>query len=102
MLIGASCHAAEQLKKAQTLQLDFALLSPVLPTHSHPQATGSGWEKSGEMLNGLQISAYALGGMYLKQLAHAQDCGARGIAMQGAIWMQACLNPSCIASVIKT
>jgi 8-oxo-dGTP diphosphatase len=24
------------------------------------------WEKFGEMLNGLEISVYALGGMYLK------------------------------------
>ncbi|HSH86128.1 MAG TPA: Nudix family hydrolase [Methylophilus sp.] len=88
LLIGASCHDAEQLQKAQTLQLDFALLSPVLPTRSHPEETGLGWEKFGEMLNGLEISVYALGGMYLKHLAHAQACGARGVAMQRAIWIQ--------------
>lgn len=88
LMIGASCHDAEQLQKAQTLQLDFALLSPVLPTPSHPEAPGLGWEKFGEMLDGLEIPVYALGGMHLKHLAQAQACGARGVAMQRAIWIQ--------------
>lgn len=88
LLIGASCHDAEQLQTAQTLQLDFALFSPVLPTRSHPKAPGLGWEKFGEMLNGLEIPVYALGGMHPENLAHALACGARGIAMQRAIWIQ--------------
>jgi len=87
LLVGASCHEAGQLEKAQTLQLDFALLSPVLPTLSHPGATGLGWEKFSELLNGLEMPVYALGGMRLDHLAQAQACGARGIAMQRAIWM---------------
>lgn len=87
LLVGASCHEVGQLEKAQTLQLDFALLSPVLPTLSHPEATGLGWEKFAEMLNGLEIPVYALGGMRLEHLAQAQACGARGIAMQRAIWI---------------
>lgn len=87
LLVGASCHEAGQLEKVQTLQLDFALLSPVLPTLSHPEATGLGWEKFAEMLNGLEMPVYALGGMRLDHLAQAQACGARGIAMQRAIWM---------------
>lgn len=86
LLVGASCHDAEQLQQAQTLQLDFALLSPVLPTQSHPEATGLGWEKFGEMLNGLEIPVYALGGMRLEHLSQAQACGARGVAMQRACW----------------
>ncbi|HSI44577.1 MAG TPA: Nudix family hydrolase [Methylophilus sp.] len=88
LLVGASCHDHKQLQKAQTLQLDFALLSPVLPTRSHPEAPGLGWEKFGEMLNGVEMSVYALGGMHLEHLAHAQACGARGVAMQRTIWMQ--------------
>lgn len=86
LLVGASCHDAEQLQKAQTLQLDFALLSPVLPTKSHPEAPGLGWEKFAEMLSGLETPVYALGGMHLEHLSQAQSCGARGIAMQRAVW----------------
>jgi len=87
LLVGASCHDAEQLQQAQALQLDFALLSPVLPTKSHPEATGLGWERFGEMLNGLEIPVYGLGGMRLEHLSQAQACGARGIAMQRAVWL---------------
>ncbi|MGP1715860.1 MAG: Nudix family hydrolase [Methylophilus sp.] len=86
LLIGASCHDAEQLQKAQSLHLDFALLSPVLPTQSHPQALGLGWEKFADMLSGLEIPTYGLGGMRPEHLAKAQASGARGIAMQRGCW----------------
>lgn len=89
LLVGASCHDVEQLQQAQALQLDFALLSPVLPTQSHPEATGLGWEKFGEMLNGLEIPVYALGGMQPEHLAQALSYGARGIAMQRMAWFSA-------------
>jgi 8-oxo-dGTP diphosphatase len=89
LLVGASCHDVEELQQAQALQLDFALLSPVLPTKSHPEATGLGWEKFGEMLNGLEIPVYALGGMQPERLAQALSYGARGIAMQRMAWFSA-------------
>jgi 8-oxo-dGTP diphosphatase len=88
LLVGASCHDLEQLQKAQHLQLDFALLSPVLPTASHPEASGLGWEKFADLLNGLEIAVYGLGGMRPEHLSLALASGARGIAMQRAIWMQ--------------
>lgn len=86
LLVGASCHDVEQLQQAQALQLDFALLSPVLPTPSHPEATELGWKKFDEMLNGLEIPVYGLGGMRLEHLSLAQSSGARGVAMQRALW----------------
>ncbi|WP_018985809.1 Nudix family hydrolase [Methylophilus methylotrophus] len=86
LLVGASCHDLAQLQKAQELQFDFALLSPVMQTKSHPKVTGLGWVKFGELLNGLEIPVYALGGMRLEHLPQAQSCGARGIAMQRATW----------------
>ena len=86
LLTGASCHDKTQLQKAQALQCDFALLSPVLPTPSHPEATGLGWQTFAEILDGLEIPVYGLGGMRLEHLPQAQTCGARGIAMQRACW----------------
>ena len=41
----ASCHNAEELRRAEALGCDFALLSPVLPTQSHPGAPHLGWDK---------------------------------------------------------
>ncbi|WP_029148462.1 Nudix family hydrolase [Methylophilus sp. 5] len=86
LLVGGSCHDIAQLQQTQALQLDFALLSPVLPTKSHPEAAGLGWEKFGEMLNGLETPVYGLGGMRPAHLSQAQACGARGISMQRALW----------------
>ena len=38
----ASCHNAEELRRAETLGCDFALLSPVLPTQVTSGCTASG------------------------------------------------------------
>ncbi|MFD0913177.1 Nudix family hydrolase [Methylophilus luteus] len=86
LLTGASCHDLEQLQKAQHLQLDCALLSPVLPTASHPGANNLGWEKFADLLSGLEIPVYGLGGMRPEHLPQALASGARGIAMQRACW----------------
>lgn len=86
LLVGASCHNRAELEQAQLLHLDFALLSPVLPTKSHPEASGMGWERFGETISGLEIPVYGLGGMRLKHLTLALAAGARGIAMQRACW----------------
>lgn len=87
LLVGASCHTRAELVYAQSLQLDFALLSPVLPTKSHPEASGMGWEKFAEALNGLEIPVYGLGGMHPEHLPQALAYGARGVAMQRACWL---------------
>ena len=87
LLVGASCHNRAELVYAQSLQLDFALLSPVLPTKSHPEASGMGWEKFAEALNGLEIPVYGLGGMHPEHLSQALAYGARGVAMQRVCWL---------------
>lgn len=87
LLVGASCHTRAELVYAQSLQLDFALLSPVLPTKSHPEASGMGWEKFAEALNGLEIPVYGLGGMHPEHLSQALAYGARGVAMQRVCWL---------------
>lgn len=87
LLVGASCHNRTELEHAQSLQLDFSLLSPVLSTKSHPEASGMGWKKFGETLSGMEIPVYALGGMQAEHLSLALATGARGIAMQRACWI---------------
>lgn len=86
LLTGASCHTREELQRAQSLQLDFALLSPVLPTASHPEAQGLGWDTFATMIRDVEIPVYALGGMTPDHLAEAWHHGARGIAMQRGAW----------------
>jgi 8-oxo-dGTP diphosphatase len=86
LIVGASCHDNAGLNHACHLQLDFAVVSPVLPTQSHPEAIPLGWETFAEMIGNCSIPIYALGGMQPQHLNVALSYGARGIAMQRAAW----------------
>jgi 8-oxo-dGTP diphosphatase len=85
-LIGASCHDAAELARAQALGVDFAVLGPVAPTPSHPGATGLGWDKLAALLRDCPLPVYALGGMKATDLDAAQRCGAHGISMMRGAW----------------
>lgn len=84
--IGASCHTACELAKAVTLGLDYALLSPVLATASHPQVKPLGWDKFAELVAPIQIPVYALGGMNSTDIPIAKKYGAQGIAGISGLW----------------
>jgi len=79
--VGASCHNAEELAKAEALELDYALLGPVLPTLSHPGATTLGWDGFERLAAGRTMPIFALGGLQMEMLTEAQDHGAHGIAL---------------------
>lgn len=79
--VGASCHNAGELQHAAELGLDYALLSPVLPTPTHPEATGLGWQAFADLIAGSPLPVFALGGMKRDLLATAQGQGAHGIAL---------------------
>src|SRR5690606_26143148 len=59
----ASCHSAEDLRVAERLGADFAVLGPVLHTPSHPEQEPLGWEALQAALAGSRLPVYALGGM---------------------------------------
>jgi 8-oxo-dGTP diphosphatase len=77
--VSASCHNLEELQLAEQQGLDFAILGPVLPTQTHPDATPLGWGEFSRMVNQVNIPVYALGGLELKHLEKACDSGAQGI-----------------------
>lgn len=79
--VGASCHSAQEIARAGELDLDYALLSPVLPTPSHPEASSLGWAEFSQRLAGNTLPVFALGGMKTEMLAEAQSHGAHGIAL---------------------
>ena len=83
---GASCHNAEELRRAEVLGCDFVLLSPVLPTQSHPGEPTLGWERFAEIVAGSSIPAYALGGLKPKDAQTAWQHGAHGIALLRQAW----------------
>lgn len=86
LLVSAACHDAEQLAQAQRIGVDFATLSPVLPTRSHPDAPPLGWERFAALAAGTRIPLFALGGMAPQLLETAQQSGAWGIATLSAGW----------------
>jgi 8-oxo-dGTP diphosphatase len=87
-LVAASCHNAAELAQASRLGLDFAFLSPVLPTASHPEATPLGWDRFAELVAEAALPVYALGGMKEEHLAVAWEHGAQGIAAIGGFWFE--------------
>jgi 8-oxo-dGTP diphosphatase len=85
-LVGASCHDAGELARAQALGVDFAVLGPVQPTPSHPGAAGIGWDRLAVLLENCALPVYALGGLKVSDLEAAQQRGAHGISMLRGAW----------------
>ena len=84
---GASCHDAEALRHAEALGCDFALLSPVLATQSHPGAPHLGWDRFESIAAGASIPVYALGGLGHADMETAWSRGAHGIALLRQAWL---------------
>ncbi|MDO8813077.1 MAG: Nudix family hydrolase [Gallionella sp.] len=82
----ASCHNAEELRLAEALGCDFVLLSPVLPTLSHPGAPHMGWENFAAIAAGSSIPVYALGGLTRDNMQAAWQHGAHGISLLRQAW----------------
>lgn len=82
----ASCHSVEELRRAESLGCDFALLSPVLPTQSHPGAAHLGWERFATIAADSSIPVYALGGLQHQDMVAAWQQGAHGIALLRQAW----------------
>lgn len=82
----ASCHSLEELRRAEALGCDFALLSPVLPTASHPGAPHLGWQQFAELAGQSSIPVFALGGLKPGDMACAWRHGAHGLALLGQAW----------------
>jgi 8-oxo-dGTP diphosphatase len=85
-LVGVSCHDPEELKHAADLGADFATLSPIEPTLSHPEAGSLGWESARVMVAGSAIPVFALGGLGLASGVEALSSGFQGIAGISAFW----------------
>jgi 8-oxo-dGTP diphosphatase len=83
--VGASCHNVEELARAAELA-DFAVLSPVLPTASHPGEPTLGWPMFAQCAAASPIPVFALGGQNPDTLNEALAHGGHGIAMLREVW----------------
>jgi len=84
--LSASCHDLEELQRAEALGADFALLSPVQVTKSHPDASPLGWQQFHDYTDQISIPVYALGGMVASDLERARLHGGQGVAAIRALW----------------
>lgn len=85
-LVGASCHDAAELAMAASLSVDFATLSPVMPTASHPGALVLGWERFEALVEAASLPVFALGGLSPVDLDQARRCGGQGVAGIRGFW----------------
>ena len=80
--LGVSCHDEEALRHAERLGADYAFLSPVCPTRSHPERPALGWTAFRAMAESVSIPVYGLGGLGpgdLEQVRVQGGCGVAGI-----------------------
>lgn len=87
--LAASCHHPEELQQAAAIGADFAVLSPVAPTASHPQATPLGWTRFAQWVAEAPMPVFALGGMQPDDAAIACAMGGQGVAGISGFWPQA-------------
>lgn len=84
--LSASCHDGRELQRAADIGADFAFLSPVLPTLSHPNEASLGWEAFAALVENANMPVYALGGMTASQATQARQSGGQGIAAIRSLW----------------
>lgn len=86
LLVAASCHNKQEIKKACTLGVQFIVVSPVNRTQSHPDSQPLGWENFSTLCETATVPVFALGGMALSDEAIAIKHGAQGIAAISSLW----------------
>lgn len=84
--LAASCHDGGQLRQAARIGCDFAVLSPVAPTSSHPDARPLGWPAFSELAREAALPVYAMGGMSPADRCTAREHHGQGTAGISAFW----------------
>lgn len=84
--VGVSCHDGIELAHAAVLDADFALLSPVLPTLTHPGVAILGWPMVSSLAASSPIPVYGLGGLTRDDVMLARAHGAHGVALLRGAW----------------
>lgn len=85
-LVAASVHNEAELQQANQLDVDFSVISSVLPTHSHPSTKPIGLDGFASLAAQAKHPVYALGGMSPEHLSTVWLHGGQGIAAIHSLW----------------
>ncbi|MAM95916.1 thiamine phosphate synthase [Parvibaculum sp.] len=89
VIVTAACHSEKAVIAASRAGVDAVLISPALPTESHPDGKSLGIPRFARLVrvaDGLGLPAYALGGISTPaHVARLRGTGAKGIAGIGFI-----------------
>jgi len=85
-LVTAAAHNAVEIEQANRLGVDALVVSPVLPTRSHPDAEPLGWPAFSALASRAQMPVYGLGGLTPSDAAQVRQSGGQGIAAIRAFW----------------
>ena len=81
-IITTAVHNIQSLKKAEELNIDAALLSPVFPSKSHPNNKSLGLNKFLKIVKKTKLPIYALGGINIKNVKLLIETDIIGYAFQ--------------------
>ncbi|GAB3098148.1 Nudix family hydrolase [Lysobacter terrae] len=84
--VAASCHTLEELRAAQALGCDFAIVGSIRETESHPGAQPMGWHGFAALREAVSLPLYAIGGLTPDDIGEARRHGAQGIAAIRSLW----------------
>jgi 8-oxo-dGTP diphosphatase len=85
-LLAVSAHTRSDLAAAAERGADFAVLSPVAATPTHPGAQALGWDGWAAARADHALPVYALGGLGEADLPTARRHNAQGVAAIRAFW----------------
>lgn len=88
-LLAVSAHCGSELARAAALGADFATLSPVTATPSHPGGRTLGWPGWCAARADHALPVYALGGLGPADIARARLANAQGVAAIRGFWPEA-------------
>lgn len=84
--VSASGHTLDEVRLANEVGVDALLISPILPTLSHPGEPGIGWAQFAELTREATMPTYALGGMSEMHLPEVQTLAGHGVAAIRGYW----------------
>jgi len=79
-LVSAACHSRRALLRAERLEVDFALISPIFKTGSHPAAAPLGVHRLARLAATTRVPLVALGGINSNNAAQLAGINLLGIA----------------------